>query len=283
MMKRAVILFTSLIMLIAVFIPTSAMAEDIVSSPADTPSLTSISFKNAYIQEEFSPYAYEYSIVLENPQVTPTLENYSINGNADIFITYNTDEAKHQTGISVTLQFDNGSVIYTFNYANAAAYEKSSNNLLDSVKCNLGEVYPALNDKDTDYKLYIPSDLTEITLTAVTQEVSAVCEVPGTMTLNTDQEPTVSITVTASNGDTRIYNFKVKRLKKDSNEIMAEMAEPGFKSIVDGELFYQRPVFAISIISVSGGLVLLSLFIAIAKRITIKVEDKEEIEFFTYL
>lgn len=279
-MKKTIKLLISLMAFIAVLSPLNVMAEDIVSAPMDTPALTSISFKNAHIEEEFSPNAYEYSIVLENPEITPTLENYSINGDADLFVTYNTDETKHQTGIAVTLQFDNGSVIYTFNYVNASAYAVSGNNLLKSVKCNLGEVYPAINDKDTDYKLYIPSDLTEITLTAVSQEVSAICEVPGTMTLNTDQEPSLAITVTASNGDTRVYNFKVKRLKKDSDEIRAEMAKPGFKSIVDGELFYQRPVFAISIISVLGGLILLLVFIAIAKRLTVKNSDDDEVEFF---
>ncbi|MFR5875753.1 MAG: hypothetical protein ACLUFN_04615 [Eubacterium sp.] len=279
-MKKTIKLLISLMAFIAVLSPLNVMAEDIVSAPMDTPALTSISFKNAHIEEEFSPNAYEYSIVLENPEITPTLENYSINGDADLFVTYNTDETKHQTGIAVTLQFDNGSVIYTFNYVNASAYAVSGNNLLKSVKCNLGEVYPAINDKDTDYKLYIPSDLTEITLTAVSQEVSAICEVPGTMTLNTEQEPSLAITVTASNGDTRVYNFKVKRLKKDSDEIRAEMAKPGFKSIVDGELFYQRPVFAISIISVLGGLILLLVFIAIAKRLTVKNSDDDEVEFF---
>lgn len=279
-MKRTLTLRIGLMMLAVLLMPVTASAEDIASSPVDTPVLTSISFKNAHIQEEFSPYAYEYSLVLDDPDITPTLENYSIDGSADIFVTYNTDDTKHQTGIAVTLQFDNGSVIYNFNYINAAAYAKSSNNFLKSVECNLGEVYPAINDKDTDYKLYIPYDLTEITLTAATQDVSAVCEVPGTMTLNTDQEPNLAITVTASNGDTRIYNFKVKRLNKDSNEVRAEMADPDFTSIVKGELFYQKPVFTISIISVIGGLILLALFIAIAKRLTVKVGDNEETDFF---
>lgn len=278
--RKGITFLLCLMMSVTILLPYSAIAQDAEASPMDTPTLNSISFKNAHIQEEFSPYAYEYSLVLDNPQATPTLENYSINGSADIFVTYNTDESKHQTGISVTLQFDNGSVIYTFSYINAAVYAESSNNFLKSAGCNLGEVYPAVNDSDTDYKLYIPSDLTEITLTAATQEVSAVCEVPGTVTLNSDQEPTLTISVTASNGETRVYNFKVKRLKKSSSEIRAEMAEPGFKSIVEGELFYQQPVFAISIISAAGGLLLLAVFIAAAKRLTVTVGDDDEVEYF---
>jgi hypothetical protein len=280
MIKKIITVFLSLMMIMSVMIPLNVFANDVVSTPIDTPTLTSISFKNAQIEEEFSPVAYEYSLVLDDPEITPTLADYSISGKADIFVTYNTDETKHQTGIAVTLTYGNGSVIYTFNYKNSAPYTISSNNLLSSVECDLGEVYPAINDKDTDYKLYVPSDLTQITLTAVTQEVTAVCEVPGTLTLNSSQEPTLSITVTASNGDTRVYNFKVKRLKKNTEEIKAEMEDPDFKSMVEGELFYQKPTFIISIISVLGGLILLILFIKIAKRLTVKVEDDEETEFF---
>jgi hypothetical protein len=281
MIKKTITILSSLMLLFSVFVPQTVMAEEVLNTPMAAPTLTSISFKNAQIDEEFSPTAHEYALVLDDPEITPTLENYTISGSAEIFVTYITDDSKHQTGIKVTLEYESGSVYYLFNYKNATAYAPSDNNYLESVECDLGEVYPAINDKDTDYKLYIPSDLTEITLTAITQELTSVCEVPGTITLNANQEPTLAITVTSSNGDTRIYNFKVKRLNKNTDEVKALMAEPDFKSIVQGELFYQKPTFIILIISVAAGLVLLLMFIKIAKRLTVRVDDEDEVDFFS--
>lgn len=282
-MKKALSIIIGIIILFSVLTPTVSFAEvnnsDIESK---TPVLNSISFKNALIEENFSPYTYEYSIMLEDPTVTPTLEDYEINGEANIFVTYSLDDAKHQTGIIVTLQFENGSTIYTFNYINALPYNINSNNLLAQADCQLGEIYPEINEKDTEYKLYIPNDLTELNLSAATQNVSAHCDIPGTITLKSDQEPTISLTVTASDASTRTYNFKVKRLNKTSAQVLKEMADPNFTSLVEGELFYQKPEFFIIIVSTAAGIIFLAVLIIITKRVTLKVIDNDETEFYEY-
>lgn len=275
-MKKAISILISAIMLICVLSPFSAVAQTVKA-----PALKSISFNNAELEQKFSSNTFEYTVKLKDTQKTPTLKAYKVSGSASVFVNYLFDDAKHQNGIAVTLEYSNGSVIYNFKYSNAQ-FNNSTNNLLESVSCELGEVYPAINEKDTDYKLYIPMDLTEVTLSAVTEETGAYAEVPGTLKAKAGQKlPTISINVTAGNGDIRTYNFKIKRIKKTCDEVKAEMQSPDFKSIIDDVLFYKQPEFVVIISSIAGGLVILLILILIAKKLTIKVGDDDEGQFFS--
>ena len=271
-MKKIISLFV-----FAVFLtfPFCAFAGETAS-----PQLTEIEFNNAVINEALSEDLFEYTLTLGNPNETPTLKSYKLSSKANIIVTYELDEAKHQTGILVTLEYDNGSVIYKFRYANPASYKANSNNLLKKVDCRLGEVYPEINDSQTDYKLYIPSDLTEINLSAATKDTGAFCDVPKAITLGIDQEPEISATVTASDGSTRVYTFEVVRLEKNCEEVQKEMESPEFESLVQGELFWQKPAFIIGIACACAGIIILFIFIKIAKRLTVKLEDEDEESFF---
>lgn len=275
-MKKAIRIFSVTVLMILLSVPLYAFAETAETNPV----LTEISFKNAVINEDFTPYTNDYTITLEDPSVTPALKSYAIDGEAEIFVTYHLDETKHQTGIIVTLEYNSGTNVYNFTYTNALTYQESDNNLLSGVNCKYGEVYPAISDKLTDYKLYIPSDLTVLHLSAVTQDVSAYYDLPKEISLSADQEPSISIMVTASNGDTRIYHFKIKRLKKTTEEVIREMANPDFESLVKGEFFYQKPTFAIALISAAGGLVLILFLLSLAKKIIVRAEDPDEPDFF---
>lgn len=275
-MKKALfILFTVAILLCGVT-PFCAMGAEQV----ETPRLTSISFKNATIDSKLSPDVYDYTITLDDPSITPTLKDYKLSSNANIFVNYSVDNNKRQNGIIVTIEHNNGALYYNFLYSNAVSYNDSANNYLVSVNCNIGEVYPAINDEDTSYRLYVPSDITEIQLSAVPKETSAVVEAPGAITLSPDQETVIPLTVTAGNGESRAYSFKVKRLNKTTEEVKAEMADPDFKSIVEGELFYQKPIFTVTVIGSVCGIILLVAFVIIAKRLTVKVGDDDEVDFF---
>lgn len=281
-MKKAIKFITSIFTVIILMMPIMTFAQDNLNgqNAVTAPVLTSISFNNAEIREDFSPLANEYTIMLSDSSVTPTLKDYRIQGDAKLFIEYSYDDAKQQNGIIITLQYDSGTNVYTFNYVNAQPVQQSDNNLLSAIECDLGEVYPKVNEKDTKYSLYIPNDLTELKLSAVTQDIGAHCDIPSTITLNVDQEPTIKITVTASNSQTRTYDLKIKRLNKNSDEVKAMLLDSDVKSIVQGELFYQKPVFFISLLSVLGGIILLIIVVSILKRITIKVSDSDELTFF---
>lgn len=270
----AVLLFAVLLT-----VPLSAAAEETTTAPA-TPVLTDIAFKNAVIVEPFSPSGNEYTLTLEDPTKTPTLKSYTVEGDAELFVTETVGEAKHKTGLKVVLEYTGGTTVYSFTYANAEAYSDSANNYLASVTCQYGEVYPAINENQTDYTLYIASDLTTLELKPVTEDVGAYCELSPQIALSADQELPISATVIAANGDTRTYTFKIKRLKKTCAEVQEAMASPDFETLAEGELFYQKPVFWITVGAVGGGLLLLLLFSWIAKRLTVNTQDGQEEPFF---
>ena len=275
-MKKFSAIMLAILLMLCTFSPLSALSAERVKAP----SLENITFNNATVDQKFSSDVFDYTITLTNPALTPTLKSYKLSGSANIFVNYSVDDAKHQNGIIVTIEHNSGASYYNFRYSNAMTYVNSDNNYLLDVNCSIGEVYPKINQKSTEYKLYVPSDITEIKLLAVTQEVSALAEVPSTVTISAEQEPVIPITVTAANGDVRSYSFRVKRLKKSTEEVLAEMAKPDFKSIVYGELFYQKPAFAVGVIVSAGGIILLIVFIITAKKTMIKVGDSEEKDFF---
>lgn len=254
--------------------PFCAFADDGVQIP----QLTSISFKNASVSEKFSPDVYEYGLTLDDTNQSPTLESYAIKGNADIFISYNYDKTNHQTGLTATLKYETGSTIYNFNYLNSAQYTKNSNNLLYTVYCTYGELMPEMNDEDTAYKLYIPSDLTQITITPVTQDINACCN-PVELTLSKEQEPKITLVSTASDGSVREYLINIKRVDKTTEQVKAELAA-GKTSFVKGTLLYQRPEFLIVVGAALVGIIIIVLLFVLTKRIAVVPYDKDEKPFY---
>lgn len=247
---------------------------------SNAPYLKDISFSNADIDGGFRQGETFFTLTLKDPSESAQLEKYSINGNANLFVTYNYDDANHQTGIVVTLTFSSGSVIYTFNYSNAESYKVSSNANLSNISCEYGEVQPQINSSDTAYKLYIPSDLTELNITPVTEDINAYCAVLP-LELRVGQEAEIPLTVTASDGSTKKYTFKIKRVNKTIDEVKAEMAQPDFTSFVEGEFFYQKPVFIIAVGAAAGGLITVIILAAIIKRITVNPYDEDEKPFYS--
>lgn len=243
---------------------------------ADIPQLKSISFTGATIEGQFKSDVYEYELVLDNSGVSPQLSDYLLDGDGNLFVTYQYDDTNHQTAVVVTVEYSSGSAIYTFNYKNPVEYVKNSENHLESITCTMGEISPEINDNDTSYKLYIPKDLTELHITPVTRDTNAYCA-PVDMTLAKDQEPVITLSVTASDGSVRIYELKVKRVNKTVAEVQAD---PG-ASLVAGTRFYQQEPFIITAVAVGGGIVVIILLFWLTRRITMNVYDSEEPDFYS--
>lgn len=279
-MKKAVkLLLISALGLIFTFTPFSASASE-VQPLGSVPYLTSISFNNAEIEGGFNQSKTTFNLVLADNAVSPSLKDYAVSGSADLFVTYNYDETNRQTGITVTLSFENGTVFYTFHYKNAEKPAVNSNADLLGVVCELGELQPAFDKNTTAYKLYLPSDLTHFEMAAVTEDINAYCA-PINMELRENQETDFSFVVTASDGTTKTYKFKIKRVNKTMAQVKAEMSQDGFESFVDGELFYQKPIFNIVFFSAVGGIAVIAVLIVITKRITVNPYDSDEKEFYS--
>lgn len=279
MKKAGKLLLISALGLIFTFTPFSASASE-VQPLGSVPYLTSISFNNAEIEGGFNQSKTTFNLVLADNAVSPSLKDYTVSGSADLFVTYNYDETNRQTGITVTLSFENGTVFYTFNYKNAEKPAVNSNADLLGVVCELGELQPAFDKNTTAYKLYLPSDLTHFEMAAVTEDINAYCA-PINMELRENQETDFSFVVTAADGTTKTYKFKIKRVNKTMAQVKAEMAQDGFESFVDGELFYQKPIFNIVFFSAVGGIAVIAVLIVITKRITVNPYDSDEKEFYS--
>lgn len=272
-------LFVALCVFLTTFFGSfSAFAAETPISNA--PFLESVSFENATIEGGFDKNKTVYNITLDNPSSSPVLKDYYVNGDANVFVTYNYDDSNHQTSMLVTLAFENGSIIYTFNYINAVEYKATSNANLAALGCEYGEVQPQINKSDTSYKLYIPSDLTTISVMPITEDVNAYCA-PLSIELNKDQEPEISLTVKASDGTTKNYKFKVKRINKTVAEVDEEMKDKDFVSFVEGELFYQKPTFLVAFGSVVVGIIVVILLAIFTRRFIVNPYDIEEKEFYS--
>ncbi|MDE5964311.1 MAG: hypothetical protein K2G65_02780 [Eubacterium sp.] len=275
-MRRNISLAFILMLICSVFIisPINAAAND-----NTTPVLVDISFKNAKIDSAFSHNVQEYTITLNDNTATPTLDSYAIKGDADLFVNYLYDETNHQIGLTATLQYETGSKIYNFTYSNPAAYVQNSNSNLSSIYSPYSELSPSLNDSDTVYKLYIPSDLTELTITPVTSDINAYCA-PVTLTLSADQTPKITLTCTASDGSRKNYSINIKRVNKTTEQVKAEMQQPDYVSFVDGTRVFEKPEFIMIVCAVLGGLILIMIMFAVTKRIAVNPYDKEEKPFY---
>ncbi len=279
-MKKAIkLLLTAAVALILVFSSVPAFADD-AKPLSNVPYLTSISFNNAEIEGGFNQSKTTFNLILTDNNSSPSLKSYTVNGSADLFVTYDYDNTNVQRGITVTLSFENGTVIYTFNYKNVKSPVINSNANLLGVVCEMGELQPAF-DKDTlQYKLYLPSDLTHLEIAPVTEDINAYCA-PLNMELRENQETDFAFTVKASDGTTKTYKFKIKRVNKTVAEVKAEMAQPNFTSFVDGELFYQKPIFNIVFLSALGGILVVVILVLITKRLTINPYDGDEKDFYS--
>jgi hypothetical protein len=178
------------------------------------------------------------------------------------------------------LQYELGSTIYNFKYTNPAQYQTNDNNLLSEINCTYGELVPAINDEDTAYKLYIPSDLTQLTITPVTEDINAY-SAPIELTLDDTQTPKITLYCTASNGSKREYLLEIKRVDKTTEQVKAEMASPDYTSFVDGTRIYQKTEFTLAVCAIIGGIIVLVVLFLLTKRIAVNPYDKDEKPFYT--
>lgn len=267
------------LILAAVITCVSLFTATFYAIAKDEPTLTAISFKNAAIDGGFKSDVHNYTITLSDNTASPTLENYEISGEANIFVNYKYDTSNHATGLTVTIEYSTGSKIYDFTYSNPASFDKNSNNILSEIVVPYGELMPKLNDNDTSYTLYIPSDLTTLTITPVTSDIHAYCAGFEFELLN-DQLPTITLPCIASNGSERMYTLNVKRVDKTIEQIDLEMKQPGYTSFVEGTRPFEKPEFIITLCSVIGGIIIIALLVKITKRIAINPYDADEKPFY---
>ena len=281
-MKKTIKALLCVAMMLAVVVPFTVFAGDKAESKTvKAPTLQSIEFNDAEIEGDFSPTQFYYNINVNSDGETPTLKKYKVSKGAEIFVTYNQDGVN---GINVEVKNVTLSANYFFEYKyNDVNVNPNSNTNLKELECELGCVYPAINNEETYYQLYIPKDMTELKLTAVPEDLGASCNVPKEFKMTTEQNPIIEASVVSSDGTLKSYKFKVKRLGLTSKELKKELKNNSYEDIIKNEVFHKSPQFKVMLLGIFGGIVILAIAVLILKRVAVKAQDDDETEFFDCL
>lgn len=281
-MKKTIKVLLCVAMMLAVVVPFTVFAGDKAESKTvKAPTLQSIEFNDAEIEGDFSPTQFYYNINVNSDGETPTLKKYKVSKGAEIFVTYNQDGVN---GINVEVKNVTLSANYFFEYKyNDVNVNLNSNTNLKELDCELGCVYPAINNEETYYQLYIPKDMTELKLTAVPEDLGASCNVPKEFKMTTEQNPIIEASVVSSDGTLKSYKFEVKRLGLTSKELKKELKNNSYEDIIKNEVFHKSPQFKVMLLGIFGGIVILAIAVLILKRVAVKAQDDDETEFFDYL
>lgn len=281
-MKKTIKALLCVAMMLAVVVPFTVFAGDKAESKTvKAPTLQSIEFNDAEIEGDFSPTQFYYNINVNSDGETPTLKKYKVSKGAEIFVTYNQDGVN---GINVEVKNVTLSANYFFEYKyNDVNVNPNSNTNLKELDCELGCVYPAINNEETYYQLYIPKDMTELKLTAVPEDLGASCNVPKEFKMTTEQNPIIEASVVSSDGTLKAYKFEVKRLDLTSKELKKELKNNSYEDIIKNEVFHKSPQFKVMLLGIFGGIVILAIAVLILKRVAVKAQDDDETEFFDYL
>lgn len=280
-MKKTIKALLCVAMMLAVVVPFTVFAGDKAESKTvKAPTLQSIEFNDAEIEGDFSPTQFYYNINVNSDGETPTLKKYKVSKGAEIFVTYNQDGVN---GINVEVKNVTLSANYFFEYKyNDVNVNLNSNTNLKELDCELGCVYPAINNEETYYQLYIPKDMTELKLTAVPEDLGASCNVPKEFKMTTEQNPIIEASVVSSDGTLKSYKFEVKRLGLTSKELKKELKNNSYEDIIKNEVFHKSPQFKVMLLGIFGGIVILAIAVLILKRVAVKAQDDDETEFFEY-
>lgn len=281
-MKKTIKALLCVAMMLAVVVPFTVFAGDKAENKTvKAPTLQSIEFNDAEIEGDFSPTQFYYNINVNSDGETPTLKKYKVSKGAEIFVTYNQDGVN---GINVEVKNVTLSANYFFEYKyNDVNVNPNSNTNLKELDCELGCVYPAINNEETYYQLYIPKDMTELKLTAVPEDLGASCNVPKEFKMTTEQNPIIEASVVSSDGTLKSYKFEVKRLGLTSKELKKELKNNSYEDIIKNEVFHKSPQFKVMLLGIFGGIVILAIAVLILKRVAVKAQDDDETEFFDYL
>ena len=88
--------------------------------------------------------------------------------------------------------------------------DPSQNNLIKEIQINKGTITPEVNYDDTEYTVELGTEDTELTIYGVVDDITAKIEGNGTYDI-LPGENKIELTVTAENGDVRVYTITVKR------------------------------------------------------------------------
>ena len=138
----------------------------------------------------------------ENPRATVEVE-----GASDLQVGDNT--------ITITVTAEDGQS--TGQYIITVNREGSSNNDLSSLEVEGYDLDPDFDKDETSYSITVPSDVDSITVNAEAEDDNATVEIEGADNLQPG-ENTVTVKVTAENGDEKVYTITVTKEEEPEDD-----------------------------------------------------------------
>lgn len=115
----------------------------------------------------------------------------------------------------------------------------SRNNYLTDLKSDVGTLTPAFDPLTNDYKITLDKYTKEFTLSATLSDETATVTGLGHYDIKVGETKKIPVTVTASSGDTRIYNVEVTRLALLPGEHSSKLID----LVLEDNLYEMTPSF----------------------------------------
>lgn len=283
MKKHFIPLLIIVLIMLSIFLPAVALADDQVTDPVteesttlpsddqttqpiSVPYITKIEFNGATFSTEFKSDVFEYTVNISSHEDF-SLKSYSCTDfNAEIKMDYISNKSGSTKGVIITVKNDAGSNDYKFYFDTVQSIPKSSDTSLIGINFNYGELSPNFKSDVFKYTLYLPSDLEVLIVDPITSDENAVINTPSQISLKKDQNTPISIKVTSSDGSgTATYKLTIKRVDKTIAQIKKLMENPDYKTFVEVP-FYNEATFYIITAGCIFAIVLIAVIVISIKK-----------------
>ena len=192
-------------------------AKIFAASNTDNNTLSSLSIKNTDLSPEFSSEILEYTAIAKVSQITvdATLED----SNASFVENYGPRKVRLKNGqntISIKVKSALGNekeykIVVTYNGRTSTSKVTAR---LKDLKLNSGNL--TFDPDITEYRMYVPSTLEKLDITATAEDAAADVKIENPEKLEIGDNKVV-ITVTATDGTSKVYTLNI--IKKEIGEV----------------------------------------------------------------
>lgn len=195
-----------------------------VDSRSDDATLKSLDLGGQGLNPEFSSDNTNYTFTVENNVTSLEVHAIPNHENATVTISGQSDWKEGINPVYIRVTAENGSEkTYVVNVyrkplnkpSGGSAPSKSSNNYLENIIINNGELVPGFDKNNNNYTVNVPNDVTTLDIKAFGEDGKSNVVISGHENLK-DGMNVVTVTVTAEDGSVRIYTINVYRSKKVS-------------------------------------------------------------------
>jgi len=197
---------------------TNASKEITIGTASNNANLASLGVTGYQLDKTFNKDVLEYNVTVPYSVSSATITATPEDSTAKVTNTGSKNLTAAQVNsytVTVTAQDGKTKKNYKVNITREKAPDvpKSSDNNLKSLGVSGYDIIPNFNKDTLDYNLTIPNGATEVIVNATPNDGKSTIKVEGNKDLKVGNN-TVTVTVTAEDGSTKVYTINVKREEK---------------------------------------------------------------------